>query len=235
MGWPPTAAVDAVAEAVGGWYIVASTKEPTVDGPDSFIIGVKARCSDGVCGRVAQVVLDPVRDRVTHLIVEPEHRQGLGRLVPIESAVPRPDHVDLRCTLAEFDRLEIVEKVRFLPGIEGYMGYEPEDTLLWPYFGGNSNVPVVVNTLPLGEVAVHRGEQVHASDGRIGNVEGLVIAGVDHHVSHIVLKEGHLFGRKEVAIPITAVKSVDDEGVSLSITKQEVLDLPGVEFRRPDG
>ena len=114
------------------------------------------------------------------------------------------------------------------------MGYEPDEVLLWPYFGGNATVPVVVDTLPIGEVAVQRGEEVHASDGRIGEVEGLVVDGGNHHVSHLVLKEGHLFGRKQVAIPIAAVKSVDDaDGVTLSITRHEVDDLPAVDLRRP--
>jgi sporulation protein YlmC with PRC-barrel domain len=181
---------------------------------------------------VAQVVLDPIDDKVTHLIVEPEHRQGLGRLVPVEWVEPRTDHVDLSCTRAEFNRLEIAEEVRFLQGIEGYMGYEPDELLLWPYFGGNATLPVVVDTLPMGEVAVQRGEEVHASDGRIGEVEGLVVDGGNHHVSHVVLKGGHLFGRKQVAIPIAAVKSVGEDGIRLSIGKHEVDDLPAVEFHR---
>jgi sporulation protein YlmC with PRC-barrel domain len=201
---------------------------------DWFTIGVDARCSDGVCGRVTQVVLDPIKERVTHLIVEPEHREGLGRLVPVESVEPRANHVDLRCTRDEFDRLPIAEDVRFLQGIEGFMGYEPDDMLLWPYFGGNASVPVVVDTLPVGEVAIERDADVNATDGGIGKVEGLVVDGSTHHVSHIVLKEGHLFGRKQIAVPIAAVQSVDDAGVvTLSMTKHEVDDLPPVDLPHP--
>jgi hypothetical protein len=47
--------------------------------------------------------------------------------------------------------------------------------LVWPYFGGNTTVPVTVDTLPRDEVSVRRGEDVHASDGRVGRVEGLVV------------------------------------------------------------
>ena len=204
-----------------------------MDGSASFTLGVQARCTDGLCGRVAQVVLDPIDDKVTHVIVEPEHRQGLGRLVPVEWVGPRTDHVDLSCTRAQFDRLPIAEEVRFLEGSEGYMGYEPGEMLLWPYFGGNVTLPVVVDTLPMGEVAVRRGEDVHASDGRIGEVEGLIVLGANHQVSHVVLKEGHPFGRKQVAIPIAAVKSVGEDGISLSISKHDVDDLPAVKFHRP--
>ena len=35
----------------------------------------------------------------------------------------------------------------------------------------------------------------------------------------------HLWGRKQVAIPVSAVASVDD-GIQLNVTKQQVEDLP---------
>ena len=50
----------------------------------TFTIGSAAACSDGPCGAVSRVVVDPVAREVTHLVVEPEHRSGLGRLVPLD-------------------------------------------------------------------------------------------------------------------------------------------------------
>ncbi|HET9075923.1 MAG TPA: PRC-barrel domain-containing protein [Acidimicrobiales bacterium] len=197
-----------------------------------FTIGAEALCTDGVCGRVTQVVIDPVRGRVTHLVVEPEHRGGMGRLVPVEWAQPDGGRIRLSCSRDRLDRLEVAEEVHFLPGVEGHPGYGPEQTLLWPYFGGNTTVPVVVDTVPAGEVAVRRGEQVHATDGRIGVVAGLVVDSRDHQVTHVVLEEGHLFGHKDVAIPIGAVGSVGEDGIRLSLTRQQVDDLPAVDYRR---
>jgi sporulation protein YlmC with PRC-barrel domain len=198
----------------------------------SFTIGTKASCTDGVCGSVTQIVVDPLDKKVTHLVVEPDHRQGLGRLVPVEWVEAGVDKVGLRCTKADFEKLERAEETQFLPGVEGYPGYDPEQMLLWPYFGGNITVPGTVDTLPVGEVAVRRDEPVHATDGEIGRVEGLVVDGRNHHVSHLLLQEGHFFGRKEVAIPIAAVSVVGEEGIRLSISKQEVADLPAVEVDR---
>lgn len=200
---------------------------------ESFTIGARARCTDGPCGRVTQLVLDPVDDRVTHLVVEPDHREGLGRLVPLEWAESGSDSVQLSCTQADFEQLQSAEEIRFLPGIEGYMGYGEEDTMLWPYYGGNTTAPVSVDTLPPGEVAVQKGEQVHATDGHVGEVEGLVMDVDTHRVSHFVLKEGHLFGHRDVAIPLASVRAVDEDGIRLSISKGEVDDLPHVGFRRP--
>ena len=41
-----------------------------------FTIGADASCSDGACGTVTRVVVDPVARAVTHLVVEPKHRLG---------------------------------------------------------------------------------------------------------------------------------------------------------------
>ena len=46
-------------------------------------------------------------------------------------------------------------------------------------------------------------------------------------VAHVLLREGHVLGRKEVAIPINVVTLVDDE-IRLGITKQQVEELPPV-------
>ena len=79
----------------------------------------------------------------------------------------------------------------------------------------------------MGEVSVRRDEQVHAVDGEIGRVQGLVIDPRSHRVTHLLLQEGHLFGHKEVAVPIRAITGIDD-GIRLSLSKKDVQDLPQV-------
>ena len=44
-------------------------------------------------------------------------------------------------------------------------------------------------------------------------------------MTHVLLQEGHLWGRKEVAILISAVTEVDPE-IRLNLTKAQVGDLP---------
>jgi hypothetical protein len=53
-------------------------------------------------------------------------------------------------------------------------------------------------------------------------------------VTHVLLQEGHLWGRKEVAIPIRAVTGIDD-GIRLTLTMPQVQDLPPVDIHRPNG
>jgi sporulation protein YlmC with PRC-barrel domain len=200
-----------------------------------FTIGAEARCSDGVCGEVSRVVVDPVARAVTHLVVEPEHRQGLGRLVPLNLVVDASSgEIRLNCTMEEFEKLDHAEETQFLPGSGGHADYTAGQALSQPYFGlsgviGDVPQAVTYDTLPLDEVAVRRGEQVDATDGKIGVVQGLVIDPRNHHVTHVLLQEGHLWGRKQVAIPIGAVTTVDS-GIALNITKQQVEDLPAVEI-----
>ena len=199
-------------------------------------------CSDGACGQVRRVVVDPVAEAVTHLVVGPEHPHGLGRLVPVDLIDVTAGEIRLRCTLAEFARLSWAKETHFLPKNGLYSGYAPGQVLSWPYYGvggrlgtgmGNLQQAVTRHSVPLGEVEISRGEPVRASDGDIGWVQGLIIDPGNHHVTHVLLQEGHLWGRKEVAIPVSAVASTSD-GIQLTITKQKVGDLPPVDIDYPD-
>jgi hypothetical protein len=147
--------------------------------------------------------------------------------------------VSVRCSLEEFGKLTFAEETEFLPGSGIYAGYPASQVFALPYYGlgvGNITPPIVTDTLPAGEVGIRRGQQVHATDGGIGRVQGLVIDRTTLHVTHVLLQEGHLWGRKEVAIPISAVKEIDDamlDGIQITLTKQEVEDLPAIEVDDP--
>jgi sporulation protein YlmC with PRC-barrel domain len=212
---------------------------------EPFTIGATVSCSDGECGKLTQVVVDPVAQTLTHLVVEPVHRAGLGRLVSRHLVVPGTDagSVQLGISLVEFDALPRAEETDFLPGGSGSDAYAAHELYYWPYYGLAGGVDpystlasgiVTKDTIPAGEVEVRRGDRVHASDGEIGKVEGLVIEPEGGHVTHVLLQEGHLWGRKEVAIPMTAVEKIE-EGVSVSLSKREIEDLPAVDLAHPGG
>ena len=206
-----------------------------------FMIGSEVACSDGMCGELTRVVVDPVAGALTHLIVESKHRRGTGRLVPVELVESAGEGILLRCATSDFERLEDAEETRFLPGTQGEWAYGQEQMLTQPYFAlgvgglgmgvgmGGGPQAVTYDRVPAGEVEVRRGEQVHATDGPIGRVQGLVVDPSDDHVTHILLDEGHLWGKKRVAIPISAVADARD-GVRLRLTKDQVRDLPPVDI-----
>lgn len=212
-----------------------------------YTIGVEVTCSDGVCGILRRVVIDPVARVLTHLVVEPKHWRGTGRLVPIELVDVTAEEIRLRCSSAEFDALDDAEETHFLSDADEQLGYGAGQALAWPYYElgagmggmgmagmGMANTPQVTieDRVPAGEVEVRRGEPVHATDGDIGRVRGLVIDTKDHHVTHVLLDEGHLWGKKQITIPISAVKGVTVDGVRLNLTRDEVRDLPSVDLAR---
>jgi hypothetical protein len=61
---------------------------------------------------------------------------------------------------------------------------------------------------------VRRGEPVRAADGDIGRVQGLLIDSASHQVTHL-LREVHPSGRRDVAIPVSAVAGGGDGGIGL--------------------
>jgi sporulation protein YlmC with PRC-barrel domain len=208
-----------------------------------FTMGAKASCTDGYCGEVSRTILDPAARTVTHLVIEPRHRQTVGRLVPIELVDTTAGEIRLRCTLAQFERLDAAEDVELAEGagygggygdagaVQGYgdvggMGVGGSVSGMGIGAGiGHRTRTVVTDAVPLGETEVARHDSVHAVDGEIGKVEGFVIHPGTHKVTHVLLQKGHLWGRREVAIPASAISSVDD-GIRLNITKQQVAGLP---------
>jgi len=221
-----------------------------------FDIGSEVAGSDGVCGVLTRLVVDPVARAVTHLVVEPRHGRGNGHLVPIRYVTTAGTPIELSCTQAEFAKFERAEETDYLAppnDLTGYtvrsgfsrgpgpgLGVGPGSTNLWvlPYWrlpvmsGGGPGKLVTHDRVPLGEVDVRRGDAVHATDGEIGRIDGLVIEPEDHHVTHILLQEGHIWHEKQVAIPIGAVTRVGDT-IRLSLSKDEVRDLPPVDADHP--
>lgn len=67
----------------------------------------------------------------------------------------------------------------------------------------------------------------------LGQIQGLVIDSGSHQVTHVLLQEGHVFGRKVVAIPIDGVTAVNQDDIQLNITRQQVKVLPSGCHRSP--
>jgi uncharacterized protein YrrD len=202
---------------------------------ESFTIGAHVDATDGRCGVLTRVIFDPVADSLTHLIVEPGHHEEQSRLVPVDRVVSAEDNrVRLNCTKAQFDLLDDAEEAQFIPADRAAGGYG-DHALAFPYYGvgglglplGHHHAAMFVDRVPVGEVEIRRGDPVHARDGLIGAVQGLVVDPADHHVTHLLLQEGHLWGRKEVAIPIGAAKRASGQ-IRVDLTKEQIEALPPV-------
>src|ERR1039458_7962237 len=122
----------------------------------SLTIGAAASCTDGACGKVSRLIVDPVARTVTHLVID---RHYLGRLVPLGLVDATISGIRLRCTIAEFENLDPADKT-----------VVPQGSFEDPRWGrdvlGLSRGPgvpppsVTIDALPFGEVGVRGGEHV---------------------------------------------------------------------------
>jgi sporulation protein YlmC with PRC-barrel domain len=196
-----------------------------------FRIGADASCTDGACGQVSRIIVNPVTREVTHLAVDPKYRRGTGRLVPVDLVDAATGQIRLRCTLAEFQTLRPAEEGGGVPDLDptGHLG-NPLNQVRWVlgpvHDPGDAGQGVTVDYVPSGEVDIRRELTVCATDGEIGQVQGLIVEPGGHRVTHVLLQEGHLRGRREVAIPIGAVTKIGTLLIHLSLTKHQVKDLP---------
>ncbi len=233
--------------------------EGTVSNTTEYIVGSEATASDGVCGDLRRIIVDPAAGTITHLVVEPRHHRGQGRLVPIALVTCAGNTIQLGCTTSGFEGLEDAEDTHFLVGAAADGSYTDEQKRSIPAYSGVGGgggmaglgpAPAVGGMgvggvgamgrgparqaivtdypVPAGEIQLRSGQPVHATDGAIGRVRGLAVDPGDHHVTHVLLDEGHIWGKKRVAIPFSAVTSVDD-GVRLNLAKDQVGDLPAID------
>jgi hypothetical protein len=217
-------------------------------------LGTEVRCSDDVFGKLADVVIDPIEKRLTHLVAEPKDGDGGARLVPIELVAPAVDgesqgEITLACTVEEALALDLVHEFAYLRLGEA-LTTDPnwdvgiQDVLVQPYYegseisgfptgyvGGTGTASVTYDRVPKGEVEIRRSSAVATADNHfLGKVDGFVVD--EDHITHFVLEHGHLWGKREVTIPIGAVVRVENDEITLALTKAEVKALPSMRVHR---
>ena len=207
----------------------------------TLVIGSEAHTADNkVSGYVKSVVVDRSTRTATHLVIEPKGREGLARLVPMDDHVDAQEgSVRLGYTEAEFKDLAAAEETLaevFNAGpvelvAEGWRPADGDE----PVVDGSKIAPTraqfagemdLVPALLPAEEEEHRGDHVHATDGEIGQLRALGIDPGTHQVTHVhvLLKEGHLWRHKDVAIPSDDVSGFTG-GIHLSVSKQQVEEL----------
>ena len=158
---------------------------------------------------MSRIIVNPVTREVAHLAVYPKHRHGPGRLVPVDLVDATTGQIRLRCTLAKFQTLRAAQETESAPDLDPTGDRHPDNApnkvnwvIMRPCGWGEPEAPqqVTVDSVPSGEVELHRELTVRATDGDIGQVQGLIVEPDGHQVTHVLLQEGHMRGRKEVAI-----------------------------------
>ena len=212
-------------------------------------VGTSVRCTDGPLGELADIVIDPTQKRVTHLVVQPHHKLGAARLVPVDlaEAGDGEGEISLRCTVDEAGELTTATESAFIrmgdvPAGDPDWDIGVSDVLAMPYYssmdpaglypaGYDASLEMTYDRIPKGEVEIRRSSAVISADQHdLGDVEAFLVDG--DHITHIVLERGHFWGRRDVTIPIGAVAEVKTDSVRLSLTRDQVGALPATHVHR---
>jgi sporulation protein YlmC with PRC-barrel domain len=203
-------------------------------------LGAEVECLDGPCGKTITIIIDPTNKNVTHIVVRDKTLGDEGeRLIPIEHLGETAEKkVRLNIRRSEMAGMDPFVKTRYhkiknIDFMESYIGHD-FDFYLLPYATPMKTdvIPVEEEQIPPGELAVYRGARVEATDGKAGMLGEFLVNPLTGHISHLILMEGHLWGKKEVTIPVSAIDRIEEDTVYLKLDKEAVESLPSEPVRR---
>ena len=191
-------------------------------------------CSDGDCGQVTYVIVDPRTEKITHIVVKEKHFPNEERLVPMDFVGnTSSDSLHLSCDRNHLAHMQRFIKHEFIGMDAPFESYAPSRYLLWPYEIPEEHfVDIKHEQIPPGELAIRRGAQVIAMDGPVGKVDEFLVDPGSGSVTHIILREGHLWGQKDVVIPISQVDYLMENSVYLKLDKNHIMALPAIPVKK---
>jgi sporulation protein YlmC with PRC-barrel domain len=197
-------------------------------------LNVEVHCTDGHCGRSTHIILNPVTEQVSHLVVNPKQSSAAERLVSVKLvANTAAEVILLNCTKEEFSKLEPFNQPDFIYTDLPQHASGPNLTLLWPYVAPVKRiVDDKVRRIPPGELAVRRGTRVRATDGRVGRVDEFIVGPVSGNITHLVLREGNLLSQKTITIPVSQIDRIEEKVVYLKVDKKTIASMSSVPVKR---
>lgn len=188
----------------------------------------KVNCSNGLCGQATQVILKPSTREITHLVVSNGAFPETQYLVSIDQVTDsKPDQIQLKCSSEELSKMPIYNQAEFIPS--GLAGFPGGPYMMWPYYPAAVTYSNLDDErIPAGELSIRRGSRVEAVDGHVGSVDEFLIDPSNDQITHLVMREGHLWGQKDVTIPVSQIDRFQDHTVFLKLKKQDIEQLPGI-------
>jgi PRC-barrel domain len=189
------------------------------------------------------------------------NRRRLGQCaLPIKAAVSNDaDHVVLAWSRKEIADAPVVEETDFVsyntwPQIDGGWDVGISRVLAWPYYpydgigiggigypygygwgygwGEPGQATMTYDRVPEGTIEVRRASEVLSSDGHVvGHVDGFLVD-PDSKITHLVLDHGHLWGHREVTIPVVDIERAASDAVQLRVTRDVIGEYPSIPFHR---
>jgi hypothetical protein len=194
-------------------------------------IDAKVLCADGPGGQSTRVSVNPLTRKVTHLVAREGGLRQTERLVPIGRVRGTADDlIHLDCTRQELGRMEPLIETGLvwadIPELNELPPYHLHPYAAW--------MPSMARhgSLPRGELCIRRGAGVQAIDAGVGWIDELGVVPTSGEITHLLLREGHLRGRKEVVIPVSEIDRIEERTVYLKLYRKGVEALPLVQVRR---
>jgi len=203
-------------------------------------LNARVECTDGVYGRLICVLINPVAKQLTRLVVKEDAFPNEAYMVSIEFVTETiVDTIRLNCNKAKLETMDPFIKTTYIESkvpwvTSAYRG----GAYTMGYYTSNitSEILEVENQqIPLGELAVRRNTRVEATDGYIGHVDEFVINPENGHITQLVMREGHLWGKKDVIIPLPAMSEMGESSrdtLLLKLNKHQVETLPNIPLHR---
>ena len=195
----------------------------------------KVECTDGPGGESTTLIVDPVKLTVTHVVVREDEPAHAERIVPADRVVESTaDSIRLNCTVEELHKMRKFLQVEYSQlAIPRYTGPDMGTPYLYTEY---ETIPVIHELVPEGGRSVHPGAPVEASDGRVGELSELLTDPETGQITHLVLRQGHLWGDKQVLLPVSMVEESTPEGViRLRVDKKTISALLAMPARQHYG
>lgn len=189
-------------------------------------LSAPVHATDALVGRVEHVIIDPSHGRATYLVVREDALPNTLRLVP-EKYVASADDTGVRLSI----------DAAKLAGLREYVTTEYYSPSFFLSLAAREhcNLPLAPSSwtverpaTPQGSVALTGHETVQATDGKVGRLDGVLTEAHTGRVVTLLMRQGHLWGAREVAIPAGLVAAYEDGVVRLGVDTAAVAALPSV-------
>lgn len=199
-------------------------------------IDTHVTCTDGACGRSTNVIVNPVNRKVTHLVIEDKRLpDSATRIVPIANvAAVAEQQITLNCARADVAKMPPFIVTNFIQESASGSAYASGAAYTSQYVIDDTAYDTIEErNVPVGELALFSGMHVKASDGRkIGKLDELVLDSDSGEITNLLMRKGHLWGAREIAIPVAEIEFSDGDTVYLTIDTTAVQALPAVKVKR---
>ena len=195
---------------------------------------ISVQCTDGLAGQVKCVMVNPVSQQLTHMVVEERGFPHLKRLVPLELIKNgNSGHIQLSCTTPQLATLRPFLEMEYPRNGALYFSFEADKFHSWPYESSiQMPVPPQLEQISPEELAIHQDSPVETLNGRIGKVKAFLVNPTNKELTAIAIQAGYFWQKQDVTLPISQVDHFEKDLVFLKLDKQHLKRLAAIQAQR---